>query len=128
MADEATEAQRAQRSTEDARRDAFVSRLTKPPDDEERRGDLDVAQASSVSLCLPGVVGGLTNMAARLVLGVLLVAALFGPAPGAASTGPSSPQAASPAGGAPGEDDPLEEFVPREKVPADSAVAFPVDI
>ena len=40
---------------------------------------------------------------------------------------PSAAPTPSPAPAAPGKD-PLVEFVPRERVPADSAVAFPVDI
>jgi hypothetical protein len=67
----------------------------------------------------------------------LFVAALLGlagqvpgPAPAAAapqteppSATPSPAPAATPAG-----KDPLLEFVPKEQVPADSAVSFPVDI
>jgi hypothetical protein len=40
---------------------------------------------------------------------------------------PSAAPAASPSPAAPGKD-PLVEFVPKERVPADSAVSFPVDI
>jgi len=68
------------------------------------------------------------TVAARLMLSLMLLAGLFGPAPGAAPAGAAPAQAASPAREPAGEDDPLEEFVPRETVPADSAVAFPVDI
>ena len=67
----------------------------------------------------------------------LLVVALLGlagqvpgPAPAAASpqaAAPSAPIAPTPAATPPGKD-PLLEFVPREHVPADSAVSFPVDI
>lgn len=45
------------------------------------------------------------------------------PTPGASPA--ASPAAPPPA--APGKD-PLQEFVPTERVPADSAVSFPVDI
>ncbi len=44
----------------------------------------------------------------------------------AASAPPPTP--AEPATAAPRGPDPLDEFVPREKVEADSIVAFPVDI
>ena len=53
-----------------------------------------------------------------------------GPAPAAASSqtaAPSAPLSPAPAATPPGKD-PLLEFVPREHVPADSAVSFPVDI
>jgi hypothetical protein len=53
-----------------------------------------------------------------------------GPAPAAASpqtAAPSAPPSPAPAATPPGKD-PLLEFVPREHVPADSAVSFPVDI
>jgi hypothetical protein len=39
-----------------------------------------------------------------------------------------APPSASPAAPAPPAHDPLEEFVPREKLEADSVVALPVDI
>jgi hypothetical protein len=52
------------------------------------------------------------------VLGLLGLAASQAPAPGGS---PAPPQAS------PGKD-PLLEFVPREHIPADSAVSFPVDI
>jgi hypothetical protein len=67
----------------------------------------------------------------------LLVVALLGlagqvpgPAPAAASPqapAPSAPLSPAPAATPPGKD-PLLEFVPKEHVPADSAVSFPVDI
>jgi len=67
----------------------------------------------------------------------LLVAALLGlagqvpgPAPAAASPqapAPSAPPSPAPAA-TPAGKDPLLEFVPKEHVPADSAVSFPVDI
>ena len=67
----------------------------------------------------------------------ILVAALLGlagqvpgPAPAAASPqapAPSAPLSPAPAA-TPAGKDPLLEFVPREHVPADSAVSFPVDI
>ena len=67
----------------------------------------------------------------------LLVVALLGlagqvpgPAPAAASpqtAAPSAPLSPAPAAPPPGKD-PLLEFVPKEHVPADSAVSFPVDI
>ena len=68
------------------------------------------------------------KLASRIVLAVLALAGLAGPAPAARSWAATqeAPPAASP-GPAPGQD-PLEEFIPREKVPADSAVSFPVDI
>ena len=54
-----------------------------------------------------------------------------GPAPAAASpqtaAPPRVPLSPAPAATPPGKD-PLLEFVPREHVPADSAVSFPVDI
>ena len=72
----------------------------------------------------------------------LLVVALLGlagqvpgPAPAAASPQapassappPSAPPSPAPAA-TPAGKDPLLEFVPKEHVPADSAVSFPVDI
>jgi hypothetical protein len=67
----------------------------------------------------------------------LLVVALLGlagqvpgPAPAAASPqapAPSAPLSPAPAA-TPAGKDPLLEFVPKEHVPADSAVSFPVDI
>jgi len=67
----------------------------------------------------------------------LLVAALLGlagqvpgPAPAAAAPqapAPSAPLSPAPAA-TPAGKDPLLEFVPKEHVPADSAVSFPVDI
>ena len=67
----------------------------------------------------------------------LLVVALLGlagqvpgPAPAAASPQApetSAPPSVAPAATPPGKD-PLLEFVPKEHVPADSAVSFPVDI
>jgi len=67
----------------------------------------------------------------------LLVVALLGlagqvpgPAPAAASPqapAPSAPPSPAPAA-TPAGKDPLLEFVPKEHVPADSAVSFPVDI
>ncbi len=53
-----------------------------------------------------------------------------GPAPAAASpqtAPPSAPPSPAPAATPPGKD-PRLEFVPKEHVPADSAVSFPVDI
>ena len=68
------------------------------------------------------------KLASRIVLAVLALAGLAGPAPAARPSVATqeAPSTASP-GPAPTQD-PLEEFVPREKVPADSAVSFPVDI
>ena len=73
----------------------------------------------------------------RVVRVALLVVALLGlagqvpgPAPAAASpqaAPPSAPLSPAPAATPPGKD-PLLEFVPKEHVPADSAVSFPVDI
>ena len=52
-----------------------------------------------------------------------------GPAPAAASPQTAVPSAPlSPTPTAPPGKDPLLEFVPKEHVPADSAVSFPVDI
>jgi hypothetical protein len=66
-----------------------------------------------------------------LLLGWLVSSAIVAPAsrvfpqdPPAPAPPPESP--APPATPAP--HDPLEEFVPKEKVKADGAVAFPVDI
>ena len=57
------------------------------------------------------------------VLFALLLLAAFGQGPRAReASAQEPPKATSPS------PDPLEEFVPHEKVPADSAVAFPVDI
>jgi hypothetical protein len=53
-----------------------------------------------------------------------------GPSPAAAApqtAAPSVPPSPAPAATPPGKD-PLLEFVPKEHVPADSAVSFPVDI
>ena len=74
----------------------------------------------------------------RTSLAVVALAGLAGsvarPEPAAAaqtaapSAAPPAPAVSpSPAPARPGKD-PLLEFVPREHVPADSAVAFPVDI
>ena len=62
-------------------------------------------------------------------LALLGLAQAPGPDPAAAqpAAAPSAAPSASPAPAAPGRD-PLLEFVPREHVPADSAVSFPVDI
>jgi hypothetical protein len=78
------------------------------------------------------------EMSLKVVVRVsLLVVALLGlagqvpgPAPAAASPQEAAPSApASPAPAAtPAGKDPLLEFVPKEHVPADSAVSFPVDI
>lgn len=77
-------------------------------------------------------------LAARVVLVVMLLAALVGPAPaGSDGTGQEPPPPASPpVPAAPGsspiplptKQDPLDEFVPHERVPADSVVAFPAEI
>jgi hypothetical protein len=66
-----------------------------------------------------------------LVLGLLgLAGQVPGPAPAAAA--PQAPEASTPPSPAPAATppgkDPLLEFVPKEHVPADSAVSFPVDI
>ena len=72
-------------------------------------------------------------MRVKSLVRVSLAAALLGlagPGRGGAAAAPQPPPAASPSAPpatAPGKD-PLLEFVPREHVPADSAVAFPVDI
>jgi hypothetical protein len=74
---------------------------------------------------------------ARVTLAVLILAGFAGPAPAlrpaVAASPPDSPSPPTslsppPAPSTPAPPDPLEEFVPREKVPADSAVSFPVDI
>jgi len=67
----------------------------------------------------------------------LLVAALLGlagqvPGPAPAAAAPQAPASSAPPSPAPpatpAGKDPLLEFVPKEHVPADSAVSFPVDI
>jgi hypothetical protein len=68
----------------------------------------------------------------RVSVAVLALLGLAGHArgPGAAAAAPQEPApGASPAPppAAPGKD-PLIEFVPKEHVPADSVVSFPVDI
>ena len=64
-----------------------------------------------------------------LLTSLLLLAAEngFSQAPPAAPPAPPAPPA-SPASPAPPAHDPLEEFVPHEKLDADSVVALPVDI
>jgi hypothetical protein len=67
----------------------------------------------------------------RVSLAAAALLGLAGPGRGGAAAAPQeAPAAASPSAppaAAPGTD-PLLEFVPKEQVPADSAVAFPVDI
>jgi hypothetical protein len=70
----------------------------------------------------------------RASLAVLALLGLAGPGPGPRPATAAPPQAAPPTESpspppatAPGRD-PLLEFVPKEHVPADSAVSFPVDI
>jgi len=67
----------------------------------------------------------------------LLVVALLGlagqvPGPAPAAAAPQAPPPSAPPSPAPpatpAGKDPLLEFVPKEHVPADSAVSFPVDI
>jgi hypothetical protein len=67
----------------------------------------------------------------------LLVVALLGlagqvPGPAPAAAAPQAPPPSAPPSPAPAATpagkDPLLEFVPKEHVPADSAVSFPVDI
>ena len=67
----------------------------------------------------------------------LLVVALLGlagqvPGPAPAAASPQAPETSAPPSPAPAATpagkDPLLEFVPKEHVPADSAVSFPVDI
>lgn len=66
---------------------------------------------------------------ASLVLLALLGLAGPGPGPRPVLAGPQEPSASPPAPpAATPAKDPLLEFVPREHVPADSAVSFPVDI
>ena len=50
------------------------------------------------------------------------------PPPPPSSIEPPAPAPTPAAGSTPTPRDPLEEFVPKEKVKADSAVALPVDI
>jgi hypothetical protein len=59
-------------------------------------------------------------MLPRVLLAVLTLVGIVGggPSPSAAQTPPPAPP----------QEDPLREFVPKERVPADSAVSFPVDI
>jgi hypothetical protein len=62
--------------------------------------------------------------------GLALVGLAQAPGPDPAAAQPAAAPTAAPspaASPAPGRD-PLLEFVPREHVPADSAVSFPVDI
>ncbi|HEY7513184.1 MAG TPA: hypothetical protein VIC87_01840 [Vicinamibacteria bacterium] len=62
----------------------------------------------------------------RASLVLLALLGFAGPGPGlppAAAAPQETPPAATPA-----PPDPLLEFVPKEHVPADSAVSFPVDI
>ena len=49
-----------------------------------------------------------------LLLAAVAVVLVLGPGPGAVTAAPEDPA--------------LEDFVPTEELPADSAVAFPVDI
>jgi hypothetical protein len=68
-----------------------------------------------------------------LVSGLLgLAGQIPGPAPASAAPQAPAPEASTPPSPAPAATppgkDPLLEFVPKEHVPADSAVSFPVDI
>jgi hypothetical protein len=63
-----------------------------------------------------------------LVLLALLGTGGGGLRPSAAAAQESPAAQASPAPAPPSGPDPLLEFVPKEHVPADSAVSFPVDI
>jgi hypothetical protein len=66
-----------------------------------------------------------------LLLGWLVSSAVAAPAARVDSQEPPPPASPPPAAlppATPTPKDPLEEFVPKEKVKADSAVAFPVDI
>ena len=70
----------------------------------------------------------------RVSLFVVALLGLAGQVPGPAPAGaapqtaaPSAPPSPAPAA-TPAGRDPLLEFVPKEHVPADSAVSFPVDI
>ena len=64
-----------------------------------------------------------------LLTSLLLLAAENGFSQARPAEGPGqAPPAASPAAPAPPARDPLEEFVPHEKLDADSVVALPVDI
>ena len=73
----------------------------------------------------------------RVVRVSILVVALLGlagqvPGPAPAAASPQAPASSAPPSPAPAATpagkDPLLEFVPKEHVPADSAVSFPVDI
>ena len=73
----------------------------------------------------------------RVVRVSLLVAGLLGlagqvPGPAPAAASPQAPEVSAPPSPAPAATpagkDPLLEFGPKEHVPADSAVSFPVDI
>jgi hypothetical protein len=74
------------------------------------------------------------NPIVRLCLFALLAAGAFasggdqGAPPAPASAPPAAPTPTPPAAPATTPGPELEEFVPTEKVPADEAVAFPVDI
>jgi hypothetical protein len=63
--------------------------------------------------------------ASRIILAVLLLVAAGSAPDGRLLASQAPPTKAPPA---PKPPDPLEEFVPREKVEADSIVSFPVDI
>jgi len=72
-----------------------------------------------------------TMLVLLLVAGALMV---FG-SPGAAERDQAAEASEATAGGSPGaeetsggEAEPLEVFVPTERLPADSAISFPVDI
>jgi hypothetical protein len=71
------------------------------------------------------------NSLVRVSLAGAALLGLAGPGRGGAAAAPQAPPPAAspsaPPATAPGKD-PLLEFVPREQVPADTAVAFPVDI
>ena len=61
-------------------------------------------------------------------LALLGLAQAPGPDPASAQPAAAPSPAPPPAAAAPPGRDPLLEFVPKEHVPADSAVSFPVDI
>jgi hypothetical protein len=63
------------------------------------------------------------------ITSVLLLAAEGGSSPARPPEGPEQPPPSPPAAApAPPAHDPLEEFVPRDRLEADSVVALPVDI
>ena len=68
------------------------------------------------------------NSALRLAGATLLVLAVLVLGPHSAAQGPEAVPQPSPSRSGAGAEEELETFVPTEKVPVGSAVAFPVDI